>query len=125
MVTETENSADIGKEFGKVDDAAQLLYGYVKVPIGQKELSAVSSQLEILMSEVDSADHDVADELERGIYQFFQDHFDLPLDLKSDPETRFSGREIVREKIDQLAGLALKYSKFENDGENTGDSAAA
>lgn len=123
MVTETGESADIGAEFRKVDAAAQALYGLVKVPIDAAVRDEAMAQLEVLTSEVNLTDHDAAVSLEGDISAYFQDRLDLPLDLKvdlkRDPAKRFSDREEVRGKIDQLAALALKYSEFEHETNET------
>lgn len=117
MVTETGNSAEIGKEFSKVDDAARLLHGLIKVAVDSAVIGAANEQLTVLMSEVNTADKNAASLLEAEISRYFQSHLNAPLDLKidleRDPREKFLDRENVREKIDQLAALALKYSEFE------------
>lgn len=129
MVIEAGNPAEIGKEFSKVDDAAQLLHGLIKVPIDSAVSAAANDQLIILMSEVNPVDKNVASVLEAEISSYFQRHLNVPLDLEIDPgrnpREKFLAREDVRKKIDQLATLALKYSEFESGSDNTQDSAAA
>ncbi|MEI6144480.1 MAG: hypothetical protein WCP91_02690 [Candidatus Berkelbacteria bacterium] len=118
MVNEAGDPALVGVEFGKVTEATERLHGYVKMPIESDELRDINAQLEVLISEVsDTADKENADKLAEAIRKHFLDvlnqPLDLKIDLKKDPQEKYSGREDTRVLIDQLAALASKYSEFE------------
>ncbi|MCX6810655.1 MAG: hypothetical protein NTY30_02895 [Candidatus Berkelbacteria bacterium] len=125
MVTETINPAEIGNEIDKIDKAAHVLYRYAQMPTGSSDLEDIGAKLKILVGEVDSGNHDQALELETEIYEYFNQHVNLPPDPEKDSANKLEEREKVRNLIDQLGALALKYSEFESENDESQNIAAA